>query len=93
LSEYLSKFLQAAQELKGSSASRPFHVKVMKTIIQKQSHRLAQDALCTILDKQSKKEKHPYDVDMIKLLKYIVKYKKIDFKDEATDKDSMVVDS
>ena len=35
LSTYLSKFLQAAQELEDNPAARPFHVKVMKTIIQK----------------------------------------------------------
>ena len=29
---------------------------------------------------------------MIKLLKYIVKHKKIDFREEATGEDSMVVD-
>jgi len=35
LKEYLSKFLQAAQELEDSPTGKPFHVKVMKTIIQK----------------------------------------------------------
>ena len=65
----------------------------MKIIIRKSSHGLAQDALCTILEEQSKKDKHHHDVDMIKLLKYIVKYKKLDFRDRSIDKDSMVVDS
>jgi len=54
---------------------------------------MAQEALCMILDKQSAKEKQPYDIDMIKLLKYIIKYKKIDFKDKVADKDSMVIES
>ena len=54
---------------------------------------MAQEALCTILNKQLANEKQPYDVDMIKLLKYIIKYKKIDFKDKVVDKDSMVIES
>lgn len=93
LSEYLNKFLHVVQDLQATPTARAFHIKVMKAIIQKQSHTLAQDALCTILlDQQSKKEQHPYDMNMIKLLKYIVKHKKIDFREEATGDDSMVVD-
>jgi len=49
--------------------------------------------MCRILEKQAANDKEPYDIDMIKLLKYIFKYKKIDFKDKVVDKDLMVIDS